>query len=291
MIASMDHTIVYRWRIKPGREAEFEEAWSDVTRQIRAHCGSGGAELFTDPDGVYVSHARWPSPESRDACFDNPSWLKGDASQVMNDCVLERLPEMGLTSLRDLRKGEKDAYLIPTLITERLTLRALQLTDAEAIAPALMDADNMRYWSRGPIESVDAVREYMTWNVEPCGIECFAITETANTDDALGWVILMYKGKKEAEIGYILRPDAQGRGVAREAVSRAITHAFETRDMRRISADIDPDNQRSVAAIKALGFSYEGHFRATWETHIGLRDSLMFSRLSTDPTPAAAKRS
>ena len=97
----------------------------------------------------------------------------------------------------------------------------------------------------------------------------------------------MYKGKKEAEIGYILRPDAQGRGVAREAVSRAIAYAFETRGMRRISADIDPDNQRSVAAIKALGFSYEGLFRATWETHIGLRDSLMFSRLNTDPTPAA----
>lgn len=281
----MDHTFVYRWKIKPGREAEFEEAWSDVTRQIRAHCKSGGAELFKAPDGSFVSHARWPSPESRDTCFGDPSWMQGNASQVMKDCTLERFPETSLTGLRDLRKGDKEAYVVPTLTTERLTLRPLEFTDAEAIAPALMDEDNMRYWSRGPIESVDAVREYMTWNVNPVGAECFAICESSNTDDALGWVILMYKGKAEAEIGYILRPSAQGRGIAREAVRRAIDYGFETRKMRRIAADIDPDNAPSIAAIKAQGFLYEGRLRGTWETHLGIRDSLIFSRLSSDPAP------
>ncbi len=281
----MHHTIVYRWRIKGGREAEFEAAWADVTHQIRARCGSGGAELFRDADGSFVSHARWPSAASRDACFGDTSWLRGSASQIMKDCVEERLQEVVLTSVRDLRKGDKEPYLVPTLTTDRLTMRPLKLADAEAMAPALMDDGNMRYWSRGPIESVDAVREYMKWNVDPKGIECFAITATADTTDALGWVILMYKNKKEAEIGYILRPDAQGRGVAREAVRRVIAHAFETREVRRLSADIDPDNERSVAAIKALGFSYEGHLRATWETHIGVRDSLIFSRLASDPSP------
>lgn len=142
----------------------------------------------------------------------------------------------------------------------------------------------MRYWSRGPIATVEDVREYISYNVdvEKQGVQCLAITESARPEAALGWVILIKRGERQAELGFILRPDAQGRGIAREAIGCAVDHAFESQGMRRVYADIDPENQRSIAAVQALGFTYEGRLRATWETHIGVRDSLIYSMISSD---------
>ncbi len=282
-LGTMDHTIIYRWRIKAGREQDFEEAWAQGTEQIRERCDSGGSELFTGPDGVFYSLARWPSAASRDECSSAQSWEGESWRGVMKECIAERLPELPLRSLRDLRKTDKERHVVPTLTTDRLTLRPLNSGDAEHVAPALMSEANMRYWSRAALESVDDVREYIAWNVVPEGVECFAITESTNTALALGWVILIDRGKGVAELGYILRPDAQGRGLAREAVFKVLTHGFETRGLRRIYADIDPENLRSRAAVEAMGFSYEGHLRSTWDTHLGLRDTALYSLLNTDP--------
>ena len=169
-----------------------------------------------------------------------------------------------------------------TLRSERLTLRPLAFSDAAQLLPALRDEANMRYWSRGPLATVDEVREYISYNVEGKGVQSFAITETARQEAALGWVILIDRGEKKAELGYILRPDAQGRGIAREAIGCVLDHAFASRGLRRIYADIDPENQRSIDAMLALGFAYEGRLRATWETHIGVRDSVIYSLLRSD---------
>src|SRR5690606_11779397 len=122
------------------------------------------------------------------------------------------------------------------LRTERLTLRALAFADAPHLLPALRDATNMHYWSRGPIATEEEVREYISYNVEGEGVQCFAITESPRVEAALGWVILVDRGEKQAELGFILRPDAQGRGIAREAIGCAVDHAFDGRGMRRVYA-------------------------------------------------------
>src|SRR5690606_28395445 len=72
------------------------------------------------------------------------------------------------------------------LRTERLTLRALAFADAPHLLPALRDATNMHYWSRGPIATEEEVREYISYNVEGEGVQCFAITESPRVEAALG---------------------------------------------------------------------------------------------------------
>ena len=44
-------------------------------------------------------------------------------------------------------------------------------------------------------------------------------------------------------------------------------------------ADTDPDNRFSIGLLQKLGFQLEGHLRAEWETHIGVRDTLLFGLL------------
>ena len=49
------------------------------------------------------------------------------------------------------------------------------------------------------------------------------------------------------------------------------THAFT-----------DPENAASVALLGRLGFKLEGQLRGEWETHIGVRDSLIFGLLAEE---------
>lgn len=166
----------------------------------------------------------------------------------------------------------------PTLTTARLALRQLRLTDAPALFPALSDVDLMRWWSSGPHGSLAETQDYLVFNAaEDQGHVCWAIT--CGDDAALGWVILIERRAAVAEIGYILRRDAWGRGIAREAVARVVACAFADMGLRRICADVDPDNHASIALLEGLGFRREGYLRAEWETHIGVRDSVIFGLL------------
>ncbi|WP_447762325.1 GNAT family N-acetyltransferase [Sphingopyxis panaciterrae] len=166
----------------------------------------------------------------------------------------------------------------PTLTTARLVLRQLRIDDAEALFPVLSDADLMTWWSSGPHRSLAETDEYVTRNsAEGQGWLCWAIT--AGDDVALGWVILMDGKPGVGEIGYILRRDHWGAGLAREAVARVIEYGFTAGELRRIFADTDPENAGSIALLERLGFQREGHLRDEWETHIGVRDSLIFGLL------------
>ncbi|MDP3782205.1 MAG: GNAT family protein, partial [Sphingopyxis sp.] len=43
-------------------------------------------------------------------------------------------------------------------------------------------------------------------------------------------------------------------------------------------------NCGSIALLERLGFQYEGRLRGEWETHIGVRDSLIFGLLRDEWT-------
>lgn len=81
----------------------------------------------------------------------------------------------------------------------------------------------------------------------------------------------------------MITPAARGRNRAARALAIAIDEAFETRAARRIFADIDPDNIASIRVFEGLGFQREGVLRANWETHIGVRDSVIMGLVAADP--------
>ena len=176
----------------------------------------------------------------------------------------------------------------PTLTTARLVLRQLREDDAAALFSVLSDPDVMTWWSSGPPASLTETADYVKGNAaEGQGFDCWAIT--AGDDIALGWVILIDGKPDVKEIGYILRRDRWGQGIACEAVSRVIDHGFVDLNLRRIFADTDPENAGSISLIERLGFQYEGRLRGEWETHIGVRDSLIFGLLQDEWTMEKTK--
>lgn len=52
--------MIYRWRVVPGLEAQFEAGWRRGTERIAAEFGGWGSRLHKAGDGVYVAYAQWP---------------------------------------------------------------------------------------------------------------------------------------------------------------------------------------------------------------------------------------
>ena len=66
---------------------------------------------------------------------------------------------------------------------------------------------------------------------------------------------------QNAYLGYYGMGETQGRGLMSEAVGIALTHAFTRLGLHRVEANIQPENVRSIALAKRLGFRHEGRSR------------------------------
>ncbi|WP_277978733.1 GNAT family N-acetyltransferase [Sphingomonas phyllosphaerae] len=166
--------------------------------------------------------------------------------------------------------------MTPRLATARLVLRARVPDDAEALFAAMGDATAMTWWSHAPAESVAALRERFIAR-DDGSWRTWAVTH-ADDDVAIGFVAAGEKRAGVVEIGYLLVPAAQRRGYAREAVGAVIGQLF-AEGYRRVFADTDPANVGSNRLLEALGFRREGLLRAEWETHIGVRDTVLWGLL------------
>jgi N-acetyltransferase len=94
-----------------------------------------------------------------------------------------------------------------------------------------------------------------------------------------------------ADIGYTwLSVSAQGTGVNRESKFLMLSHAFETWNVHRITLKADARNERSRAAILALGAHFDGVRRAESRgADDTVRDTAFYSILNAE-WPAIRER-
>lgn len=87
--------ILYHWKIKQGREKDFEAAWLAVTKYFYENCGSYGSRLHTADDGTYYAYAQWPSSAFRESALISDSKIK-ISREVMLSAIEESFPEVKL---------------------------------------------------------------------------------------------------------------------------------------------------------------------------------------------------
>jgi heme-degrading monooxygenase HmoA len=61
---------MYRWTCKPGREADFREAWRRGTEAIARTFGGLGSRLHRAEDGAFVAYAEWADEAAWRRAFD-----------------------------------------------------------------------------------------------------------------------------------------------------------------------------------------------------------------------------
>ena len=100
-------------------------------------------------------------------------------------------------------------------------------------------------------------------------------------------------GPEALEIGYWLRADSEGKGLASEAAAALTRVAFELCGVDRVEIRIDPANERSQRVPERLGFTRRGDAAAQAPGKLGggdLRDAVIFSMFAPDfsASPCAA---
>lgn len=95
--------VLYRWRLHPGAEDAFIQAWSRVTEALRLR-GSLGSRLHRGSDGLWYGYAQWPSAKVREDAFV-PGAVDEAASAQMRSAIAERFPEIVLDPVAD--------YIVP----------------------------------------------------------------------------------------------------------------------------------------------------------------------------------
>lgn len=150
-----------------------------------------------------------------------------------------------------------------TLQTPRLRLRPLAGGDAEAFAEVCGDAEVMRHIGDGVARTPEAcVRtlERMERQWAEQGYGWWGLFEAGRLVGAVGYRAEPWLG--EPEIGWMLRADAWGRGLAREGGLAALAYGFDTLGFRVVNALVRPANVASQRLAERLGFAHLGTVEA-----------------------------
>ncbi|MDF3126492.1 GNAT family N-acetyltransferase [Rheinheimera sp. 1928-s] len=174
----------------------------------------------------------------------------------------------------------------PVIETKRLVLRPLAISDSESLLSIFSDAEVMKYWNTPPWTSIQNAVDFINDSKDSmlCQASLTLGVYLKPTDELAGKCMLFNydKESKRAEIGFGLSRACWGKGYIGEAGEALIQYGFNKLGLRRIEAEIDPDNLSSANALEKLGFSREGVLRQRWEINGVVSDSALYGRLVTD---------
>lgn len=143
------------------------------------------------------------------------------------------------------------SFTIPTIETQRLTLRAPKLEDFEQYA-AFLSSDRAQYM-HGPMSRKEAWRWFTndTAHWPLMGFGGLMIEENGT----LAGQVAITRGPTfpEPELGWFLLDGFTGRGIAAEAGFALRNWAYETAGLKTLVSYIHPENAASIALAKRLG--------------------------------------
>ena len=168
------------------------------------------------------------------------------------------------------------------LRTDRLVLRPLQETDAEALFTIFSDQKVMRYWSTLPWTSLEPARAMIARDLAQTSKEHLRLgIELAQDGHLVGTCTLFSINPmcRRAEAGYGLASFAWGLGYMNEALRALLDYGFQQLNLNRIEADIDPRNEASARTLERLGFQKEGYLRERWIVGDEVSDTALYGLL------------
>ena len=180
----------------------------------------------------------------------------------------------------------------PALSTKRLRLRRFERRDLDGLHACFGDPDAMRYWNFPPCKTLAETERWISIlekSSSPYAFLAWAIADR-RTDRCVGMINYHHREaqNRRLEIGYILAPARQGRGLMTEAAGALLAYCFETLGVHRVQALIHPDNIASIRLVKRLGFCLEGGpLRDYWRVGETYESVMMYALIAERPTASA----
>ncbi len=165
---------------------------------------------------------------------------------------------------------------IPTLSTERLTLRKMLVGDCYDMNEYARRADVTEYLTWSPHPNVDYTKEYLAY-----------LSHHYTLGDFYDWALILKDENKmigtcgftrfsfpndSAEVGYVINPEYRGQGFAPEALSEVIRFGFSVIGLNRIEAKYIVGNEASRRVMEKVGMRFEGVLRGGMKIKERYRD-------------------
>lgn len=150
------------------------------------------------------------------------------------------------------------------LETERLLLRRV----AESDYPEIMEL-------RGNPETMKYIPRPLVTNKQEALDHFKMIDDKIEKNEGINWAITLKGNPKligiighyriqpenyRCEIGYMILPEYNGKGIVTEAVKVVLEYGFDDLQMHSIEGVIDPENKASERVLQKNGFVKEAHF-------------------------------
>lgn len=150
------------------------------------------------------------------------------------------------------------------LETERLLLRRVAESDYPEIMELRGNAETMKYIPRPLVTNKQEAIDHFK-----------IIDDKIEKNEGINWAITLkgipkligiighYRIQPEnyrCEIGYMILPEYNGKGIVTEAVKVVLEYGFDELQMHSIEGVIDPENKASERVLQKNGFVKEAHF-------------------------------
>lgn len=158
-----------------------------------------------------------------------------------------------------------------------ILLRPPREDDIPAIVDACQDPEVTR-WTRVPSPYTEEDARAFVAGTTDGG---FAVVDR-RTGELLGMIGVHDIGDSVGQIGYWVKREARGRGVATRALRLVSEWAFDALELARLQLITEPENLASQRVAEKAGFQREGLLRAFAELKGRRPDFYMYSLLAGD---------
>jgi ribosomal-protein-alanine N-acetyltransferase len=149
----------------------------------------------------------------------------------------------------------------PVLKTHRVTLRALNLEDAETLLALRSSEEINKFVITKRMQNLEEAKDF----IQTCNAlykkEKRIFWVLTNQVEILGTVVLhrISLARKYAEIGYKLKTEKQQKGFMSEAMTAVLNFGIEQLNLKIIEAYTHKNNLRSIALLKKNHFVFQVH--------------------------------
>jgi len=149
----------------------------------------------------------------------------------------------------------------PVLKTHRVTLRALNLEDAETLLALRSSEEINKFVITKRMQNLEEAKDF----IQTCNAlykkEKRIFWVLINQVEILGTIVLhrISLARKYAEIGYKLKTEKQQKGFMSEAMTAVLNFGIEQLNLKIIEAYTHKNNLRSIALLKKHHFVFQVH--------------------------------
>ncbi len=152
-------------------------------------------------------------------------------------------------------------YDKPTIITDRLIIRPMTVSDVYALREWMPDQSIYEFWGKGPGRSEKNPELLFEKEEKPAKSFHLGIAEKS-TDKVIGdiWIYLIEQDRM-AKIAIRLSKTVHGRGYGTESLSAMTRFCFEHTELKRLWTEVDVRNTASCRMLEKCGYIREGMIR------------------------------